>query len=225
MKKYTLEKLNEIMKRNGGKLDLRGCTGLITLPENLTVGESLYLSGCKGLTALPKNLTVGEAIYWGDSNIKNKMHYKEFKNGQYVDRKYIYCDNILTHVKRARAIGKYTYYIGKIKGRNVIYDGENYAHCETFKSGVQELEFKKAKDRGAEQYKGLSLDTVLTVPEAVTMYRIITGACKQYSEMFVNSVKNIKETYTLREVIEKTRGQYNASIFENFFRSNHDCRS
>ena len=170
------------------------------------------------MTALPDNLTVGGSIYWGTSNIKNKRHYKKLKNGQYVDGKYIYCDNMLTHIKRARAIGKYTYYIGKIKGRNVIYDGENYAHCETFKSGVQELEFKKAKDRGAEQYKGLSLDTVLTVPEAVTMYRIITGACKQGSEMFVNSVKDIKETYTLREVIEETRGQYNASIFENFFR-------
>lgn len=30
---YTLEELNEKMKRNGGSLDLRGCASLTSLPE------------------------------------------------------------------------------------------------------------------------------------------------------------------------------------------------
>ena len=41
----------------GGSLDLR-CTGITSLPDNLTVGGSLYLSGT-GITSLPDNLTVG----------------------------------------------------------------------------------------------------------------------------------------------------------------------
>ena len=43
MKKYTLEQLNEMMKKNGGWLDLNGCTGLTALPDNLMVGGWLNL--------------------------------------------------------------------------------------------------------------------------------------------------------------------------------------
>jgi hypothetical protein len=32
-------------------------------PDNLSVGEWLDLSGCTGLTSLPNNLSVGGAIY------------------------------------------------------------------------------------------------------------------------------------------------------------------
>jgi len=42
-----------------GDLDLRYCTGLTALPENLTCGD-LELYGCTGLTALPENLTCGD---------------------------------------------------------------------------------------------------------------------------------------------------------------------
>jgi len=40
-------------------IDLEGCTGLTSLPDNLTCGGSLYLRGCTGLTSLPDNLTCG----------------------------------------------------------------------------------------------------------------------------------------------------------------------
>ena len=41
-----------------GSLGLRGCTGLKFLPENLKVNGYLDLSGCTGLKSLPKNLKV-----------------------------------------------------------------------------------------------------------------------------------------------------------------------
>ena len=59
MMRYTMEMLNKMMERNGGSLDLSGCTGLTALPDNLTVAGWLDLSRCTGLTALPDNLTVG----------------------------------------------------------------------------------------------------------------------------------------------------------------------
>jgi hypothetical protein len=49
------------------------------------------------------------------------------------------------------------------------------------------------------------------------MYRIITGACRQGSEQFVNSLGKLNEHYTIREAIELTRGQYGATNFEQFF--------
>ena len=142
----------------------------------------------------------------------------QLRNGDVVLGRYIYCDNILTHITTAKKVGKYTVYKGKIPGRNVVSDGVNYAHCDKFRDGIADLAFKVAADRGADQYKGLSLDTELTVPEAVTMYRIITGACRQGSENFVKSLGDkLKERYTIRECIELTKGQYNAERFAEFF--------
>ena len=43
----------------GESLDLEGCTGITSLPEGLTVGGYLDLEGCTGITSLPEGLTVG----------------------------------------------------------------------------------------------------------------------------------------------------------------------
>ena len=131
--------------------------------------------------------------------------------------RYFYCDGILTHVKRRKKIGKYLYYVGKIKDKNVISDGTYFAHCKSFKDGVADLEFKKAKDRGAAQYRSLNLDSVVTSDDAKTMYRIITGACRAGTEQFVQSLGEIKETYTIGEIVELTKGHYGAETFRKFF--------
>ena len=197
---YTLEELKEKMKRNGGWLDLSG-TQITTLPEGLTVGGWLDLSG---------------------TQITNPKHYKKLKNGDFVDGKYIYCDNMLIHIKRKKKIGEYTFFIGKIKGMNVLFDGEHYAHCANFKEGVCDIEFKKAKDRGADQYKAYTMETVVTPDEAKTMYRVITGACKAGTENFIAGLRGVKKKYTIREIVDLTGGQYRAEVFKNFFKKNDD---
>ena len=149
---------------------------------------------------------------------KERKKVKHLKNGDYVEGRYIYCDKNLTHVRSVKQVDKYTVYVGKIPGKNVVSDGKNFAHCNKLRDGIADLAFKSAKDRGAGQYKGMSLDTELTVEQAVTMYRVITGACRQGSESFVNSIGDkLKEKYTIRECIEITRGQYNAEKFAEFF--------
>lgn len=224
--KLTLEQCERIMKRNvGGSLYLRG-TQIKELPSGLTVGGSLYLGGTQ-IKELPEGLTVGVDIYSTHSEIPqyewqiDRSEYKKVKllrNGDYVPNRYIYCDGILTHVKKTKKVGGYTLYIGKIKGRNVISDGTYYAHCKNLRDGIADIAFKRAKDRGAEQYKGLALDTVVTLDEAKTMYRVITGACRAGTEAFAQSLgETLKERYTVREMIEVTKGQYNAEKFAEFF--------
>ena len=61
------------------------------------------------------------------------------------------------------------------------------------------------------------MDDSFTVEELKRMYRVITGACKAGTESFVNSLKDLKDKYTVREVIEMTYGQYNAEKFKEFF--------
>ena len=197
--KLTLEHAQEMMDRNGGWLDLRG-TGITSLPDNLTVGGSLYLRGT-GIT------DKGKALH----------NVKKLRDGDYVEGRYLYADGILTHVRKRRMLGSYTVYVGKIKGKNVVSDGVHYAHCDNIRDGIADILFKTASERGADQYKGMSLDTEMTVDEAVTMYRIITGACRQGSAEFVDGLKDKKERYTIRECIELTRGQYGAERFAAFF--------
>ena len=215
MKKYTIEELNNIMEETGGGLYLSG-TGITELPDNLTVGGGLYLRGT-GITELPENLTVGGGLYLRGTGITNPNNYKRLKNGDYKANRYIYADNILTHIKGCKTIKGYTYYQGKIKGQNVISDEKNYAHCKSFSEGVKELEFKAAQDRGQEQYRGISIDDEMPAEEMITMYRIITGACKQGTEQFISSLGKLKDKYTAREVIDITKGQYGAEIFKRFF--------
>ena len=77
--------------------------------------------------------------------------------------------------------------------------------------------FKAAKDRGVNQYKNLTLDSELSKEDMITMYRIITGACKQGTANFVKSLGDLKEKYTVKEAIQITKGQYHSQIFEQFF--------
>ena len=202
----------------GGSLYLEG-TAITALPDNLTVGGSLYLSGT-AITALPDNLTVGGSLYLEGTQITAKERRKihKLKPNDYIEGRYIFADGILTHIcGKPHKRGKYTYYNGKIKGRNVIFDGENYAHCKDFKSGVIDLQYKAAKDRGAEQYKKLNLDSVVTYDEAVIMYRVITGACSAGTAQFLSTLREKKEKYTIAEAIQLTDGQYGNTAFKRFF--------
>ena len=236
----TKEELEAIAAKNGGSLYLNntqitslpdnltvGCyldlrdTQITSLPDNLTVGGWLYL-GNTPITSLPDNLTVGCSLDIRGTQIINKNNYKQLNHGDYVPGKYLYADGILTHIKRKKTIGQYTYYIGKIEGKNVVQKGNIYAHCKTFRDGVKDIEFKAAESRGAEQYKNLTLDSTVTKDEAITMYRIITGACRQGTEMFVRNLKETKSTYTVREIIDITKGQYNSSVFKAFFAERED---
>jgi hypothetical protein len=142
---------------------------------------------------------------------------KRMQDGEYVPGKYLYADRILIRVDHDRKLGEYTYYVGKIKGKNVISDGRHYAHCSNFREGLADLRFKEQEERGAEQYKGTPLDKEIPIEECMVMYRVITGACQAGTQGFVDSLQEKKETYTVREIIELTRGKYGAETFERFW--------
>ncbi|MBP3699646.1 MAG: hypothetical protein J6J01_09260, partial [Oscillospiraceae bacterium] len=186
----------------GGSLYLRG-TAITALPDGLTVGGYLDLRGT-AITALPDGLTVGGSLDLSGTAITDTSKVnKNFPKVIYKEGRFIFCDGILTHVK----------------GKNVIFDGENYAHCTDFKTGVIDLEFKAAKNRGAEQYKSLTLDSVVKYEDAVVMYRVITGACQQGTQRFIDALPEIKQEYTVREIIDLTKGNYGSAVFSDFFKS------
>ena len=214
IKTLSIEQANRIMKTNGESLDLSG-TSIQSLPDNLTVGGSLDLSGTS-IQSLPDNLTVGGSLDLRGTSIKRKKTNK-LKNGDYVPARYIYADGILTHIKKRKKIGNFWFYVGKIKGENVVSDGTHYAHCNGIKEGIADIIFKTATERGSERYKNLTLESEIKTEDAIAMYRIITGACKQGTQNFVDGIEKLKESYTIKEIIEMTSGHYGAETFKNFF--------
>ena len=222
----------------GAWLDLSGCESLTSLPEGLSVGDSLYLNGCTSLTSLPEGLTVGcgldlrrctkikempeSAIVQGEIFSEVKLTAKRLREGEYIEGRCILADGILTAVTRKREMMGYVWYAGKNRTKNVISDGEYYAHCRTFSEGVRDIKFKKCRERGAEQYAGLSVDSVVSTDDAVVMYRVITGACEQGTRSFLNEIGELKDAYTIREIIEITRGRYGAETFKGFFEKNEE---
>ena len=217
--KLTMEKAMEMMERNGGDLDLRG-TQITALPDNLTVGGSLDLRGTQ-ITALPDNLTVGGYLDLEGTQITDKeserKKVKSLRNGDYVPKRYLYADGILTHIKAKRKVQGYVFYKGKIPGKNIVSDGTHYAHCKTLRDGIADLLFKTAKDRGADQYKSLTLDSEVKTEDAINMYRVITGACRAGTQQFLDRLGELKDTYTIREIIDLTAGNYGADRFKQFF--------
>lgn len=196
-------------------------TPIQTLPEHLTVGGWLNLSNTP-IQVLPESLKVGGYIYLENTKLSSSQaeinhKVKKLRNGDYKEKDYLYCDGFLTLIRKTQKLGEYTVYIGKIPGRNVVSDGKHFAHCDKIRDGIADILYKEASDRGAEQYRGCQLDEPHTVKELMTMYRVITGACRQGTEQFVKSLGPLKDTYTISEVIQLTKGQYGAESFQKFF--------
>ena len=217
---YTLEEIKKRMDADGS-LDLEGCTGITSLPEGLTVGGSLYLRGT-GITSLPEGLKIRGNLFSDFAITYNEIKAHRLHEGDYIPGRYLFADGILCHVRRKKSIlgGKYTYYIGKIKGKNVLSDGTLYAHCSTIRDGIADLEFKKQANRGTDRYTEMTKDSTVTYEEAIVMYRIITGACRQGTQSFLDTLTEAikrKKRYTIAEIIEITKGQYGAESFRRFF--------
>lgn len=196
----------------GGSLQLRR-TGITELPVGLTVGGFLHLTDPL-ITELPDDLTVGGFVTGFGGNTSSV---KRLEDGDYIPGRYLYADGILTHVNRKRKFRDYDYFIGKIPGHNVLYDGTYYVHCKDIRDGIRDLAFKHAVDRGADQYRNISVDKQIPTGEMVTMYRVITGACQQGTERFLESLVKLKDSYTIQEAVELTEGQYGSAEFREFF--------
>ena len=225
----------------GGYLDLRG-TGITSLPEGLTVGGSLDLENCTGITSLPEGLTVGGDLDLRGTGITstvgvkrnllhaalNKIRAAKNKREQISNspkfwewngKKYIKVDGMFSILESHRGNIYKVRQIGKNKKMVIITDGENHwAHGETLREAREDLIFK-INDRDTSSYKNLSLDDTLTFEEAIAAYRTITGSCAAGTRNYIENrlPKPHKERYTVREIIELTKGEYGSKAFEIFF--------
>jgi hypothetical protein len=217
----------------GGSLDLRG-TGITSLPEGLTVGGFLDLEGT-GITSLPEGLTVGDSLYLrgtgitDTSNVSRNLSAKARRKIEYVrncpkfwswnGRSYIKVDGMFTVLDSHHGNVYKVHQLNSDKQLYLVTDGENHwSHGDTLQEARADLIYK-INDRETSDYKGLTLDDSLSFEEAIAAYRTITGACSPGTRDYIENrlPKPHKTEYTIREIIELTKGEYRAKVFKDFF--------
>ncbi len=123
--------------------------------------------------------------------------------------KYILADGIFTEVISKRGN---VYKVKKISSDEVFYlvtDGNSkFAHGETIQEAKKDLIYKLAGDVDIEQFKGLTLESMLGFEDCIKLYRVVTGACAFGVKDFIESTGTEHRSYTVREIIEKTSGRY-----------------
>ena len=202
-----------------GSLNLQG-TAITSLPDNLVVGGSLNLQET-AITSLPDNLVVGGSLYLQETQItdtsnvnRNAPTLYEWHNG-----KYIKVDGIFSAVDNYHGNVYKVHQIGNKKQMYVVGDGNGkWAHGETIDEARKDLIYKISK-RDKSAFKNLKLDSVLTLEQAIECYRVITGACSAGTKDYiVNRLpKPHKNKYSIREMIELTKDEYQGEAFETFF--------
>ena len=80
------------------------------------------------------------------------------------------------------------------------------------KEAKADLKFKRVS-RDLDQFKG---KTKFTLEDAILAYRSITGACALGIKDFLANQK-VKKSYTVKEIIELTRGHYGHEASATFF--------
>ena len=181
-----------------GSLDLRG-TQITSLPDNLTVGGYLDLEGT-GITDASKV-------------IRKSIDFFEWKNKTYIKADGVF-SKVISHKGNIYKISQ----IGDTKERYLITDGNGrWSHGDTLKEAKDDLIFKIG-NRDKSSYSNLTLDSELSFEESIEAYRVITGACSAGTKMFVQSLSNTKDKYTISEIIELTKGSYGHEAFKSFFR-------
>jgi len=204
----------------GGDLDL---SGLTSIPEgfNPTVGGGLYLSG---LTSIPEgfNPTVGGSLYLR-GNLKSKK--KPLPDGFHASlellieikfnaRGFTIADGILAKIIQSKKNLKKIIIVGKKEISWLASDEKgNYAHGKTSSEAVAELSFKLADKGDLSDLYNMPLDMIKTPMEWGYIYRRATGACQQGTDNF-KSMNVKKEKYTLREILDATKGAFGHEQFK-----------
>ena len=209
------------------------------LPEDLIVGYGLYLRDTKlkdysNLHKVCSRFEVTEEKYNEIKDTLAKHSKVEVYNGILVTFEPNYNGAYLFENESGRYIdadiifGKIVeqkgnvYHVKLGKRKDIIYlvtDGEgHWAHGMTLEEAKDDLLYKiNNKNKG--DYKDLTLDSELSFEEAITCYRVITGACSFGTKDFVNNrlSENKKGKYTIKEIIDLTEGEYGNESFRDFF--------
>ncbi len=217
MNNYTIE---DLLKEGLSATDKDGGLHVVSMIEDGYVSAS----NNPKLTSLslPKHTT-------GDVYASNNPKLSKWLNENYGNTPYkIYFsgvlksgvamfDNIETKVLSKRVVGGLTVYETTSDDlKYVVFDGTNYSHGETIRDAKNDLMYKIG-NRDTTKYNHWKKSSgKIKIKELVQGYRVITGACEAGVKQFLSSLKDVKQSYTLKEVLSMTTGHYGNEALKNF---------
>ena len=150
---------------------------------------------------------------------------EELKTDTYyilLDKKFqecVYIDGIISIVISKHENVYKVRNLGEIQESFIVQDGDVYSHGSTIQEAKDSLIYK-ISNRDTSKFDNYTLETELTLKEAIEMYRVIAGACEGGTRYFVeNILTDKKDKYTVQEVITLTQGQYNHEKLVEFFKA------
>ncbi|MDY4526610.1 MAG: hypothetical protein SPE11_01665, partial [Parabacteroides sp.] len=187
------------------------------VPDDLVLSGDLDVLGTD-ITVIPANV-IAKEIHCNSQVRVDAYRFKWWReaidfhpNGQYVC-----CDGILSKILEHKGNVWRCMDLSVDKEHFVVTDGEgHYAHGTTIHEAETKLR-PKFGHRVLTRYQHLKLDDSLSFKDAYTCYREITGAFRPEMDQFIQSFPEVKESYTIREIIELTKGKYGHSTFAWFF--------
>ncbi len=195
----------------GGDLYARGmAAGAFPKATSLTVGGHLYADGMAA-GAFPKACKIDANNPAAIAKARKSIFHANLKLGYY------YVDGILARLVNRKGKVARVVICGKTAMSYVVEDANgNYSHGATLAEARSGLMFKLSS-RDTSTFKKWTHETKVSLPEAITAYRAITGACEQGTRHFCEGVGKLPDNLTIGEAIKMTAGQYGNRQFAEFF--------
>ena len=207
-----------VVFENEGNVNLESLT---TLPEGIAFQNEgcvylKYLSPLK-LKKLNKTVNFFETnnpkffVLEGKLKIKNVVY-----NAKIIDDIPMVVLKEKKNVLIGNTIDAYNNILDKIF---VVSKDNFYAHGKTLKEAKENLVFK-FKEIDTSVYKNMTLNTLLSYENSIMLYKSITRACSHGIKYFIEQNNIEKKPYSIKEIIEITKGQYNNHLLTQFFQDN-----
>jgi len=127
----------------------------------------------------------------------------------------IIADGVLSEIVKKKGNVYHVINHGESVESYLVTDNTNWSHGETLKEAKDSLKYKLS-NRDTTFCQEWKLDEKINTVDLIKAYRAITGACEGQTKAFCESQK-LPKLMTPAEAIELTQGQYNASVFAEFF--------
>ena len=198
-----------------GSLYCRGFDTKAAFPVLTSVGGSLYCSGSDTKSAFLLN------VKFNDLSCPAVSRCAAALMASFLSVGILFADGISSKIISKRNKSNMTIYSVIIVGKNdrsiVIEQHGAFSHGKTISDAVESLIYK-ISDRDTSIFNNWNVDTEVLLSDAIKSYRAITGACEQGTRNFCKSQGELKEKYTVKEIIALTKGAFGSEEYAKFFK-------
>ena len=139
--------------------------------------------------------------------------------GDWLERGWVVADGIRQKLISQKSQGEVTIYkTEEFLTKEIFYvaqKGDKFAHAKTTAEAIKDLRYK-ISDRDLSDFNSWKLTDKKSTDELIEAYRVITGACSEGTKMWCEG-RNLKDKYSIKEVIDLTKGSYASGQFARFF--------